>query len=35
MNANITTPSQTITLDGLDTPVSAPAPAKEVFTAPA
>jgi len=32
MNPNTTKPSQTITLDGPDTPVSAPAPAKEVFT---
>jgi hypothetical protein len=33
MNPNPTTPSQTNALDGPDTPVSAPAPAKEAFTA--
>jgi len=33
MTTNPTTSSQTIALDGPDAPVSAPAPAKEVFTA--
>ena len=33
MSQETTTPSQTISLDGLDTPVSTPAPANEVFTA--